>query len=101
MQMRFLVLIATLHIVNAGNLVTVQPAVVTYDVDPHKPALYSSPPLVQTHVATQSHTVNPYVGTYAVHAGPGVSHSYHHTQTHPVAYVKPVSIKTLGNELKL
>lgn len=32
-----------------------------------------------------------YVGPYA-YTSPAVSHSYSHTQTHPVAYVKPVSI---------
>lgn len=37
-------------------------------------------------------TAGPYVGSYAVHS-PAVSHSYStHTQTHPVSYVRPVSI---------
>lgn len=31
-------------------------------------------------------------GSYAVHRTPAVSHTYSQTQTHPVAYVKPVSI---------
>lgn len=34
------------------------------------------------------------VGPYA-YTSPAVSHSYSHTQTHPVAYVKPVSILDL------
>lgn len=48
-----------------------------------QPIYYGSP--VQTRV------VPPYAGTYAVHTSPAVSHTFSQTQTHPVAYVRPVS----------
>lgn len=93
--MRHLILlVAVCHVTNAGDLLTVQPAVVQYDVVPQRPALYSAPAV---HVATpvihaQSHINTPYVGTYAVHTTPAVHHNYHHTQTHPIGYAKPVNI---------
>lgn len=57
-----------------------------YDVPvASQPIVYAAPPhAVQT--------ANPYYGSYAVHTTPAVSHTYSQTQTHPVAYIKPVSI---------
>lgn len=52
-----------------------------------------SQPLVYT--SPQYH--GSYVGPYA-YSSPAVSHSYSHTQTHPVAYVKPVSIFEIVNK---
>lgn len=77
--MRYLILfVAVCHAANAGDLLTVQPAVVQY-----------SPPY--SHVASPYvHAQTPYVGSYAVHTTPAIHHNYHHTQTHPIGYVKPV-----------
>lgn len=68
---------------------TVHPAynpVFEYDVPvASQPLVYASP----------SVHPGPYVGSYgsyAVHTTPAVSHSFSQTQTHPVSYVKPVSI---------
>lgn len=41
--------------------------------------------------APGAHT-GPYYGSYAVHTTPAVSHTFSQTQTHPVAYVKPVRV---------
>lgn len=49
----------------------------------------ASQPIVYT---APSVPTGPYYGSYAVHTTPAVSHTYSQTQTHPVAYVKPVSI---------
>lgn len=85
--MRHLILLlAACHVAYAGDLLTVQPAVVQYSVVPQRPALYAAPV-----VHAQSHINTPYVGSYAIHTTPAVHHNYHHTQTHPVSYVKPVS----------
>lgn len=54
-----------------------------YDVPVAQPVIYA--PTFHGRIA------NPYVGAYAVHTSPAVSHSFSQTQTHPVAYVKPVS----------
>lgn len=35
---------------------------------------------------------HPYVGSYAVRQPHAISHSYSQTQTHPVTYLKPVSV---------
>lgn len=51
----------------------------------------ASQPLVYTAPVTPVQS-GPYYGSYAVHTTPAVSHTYSQTQTHPVAYTKPVSI---------
>lgn len=54
-----------------------------YDVPvASQPIVYASPTV----------HAGPYIGSYAVHTTPAVSHTFSQTQTHPVAYVKPVSI---------
>lgn len=49
----------------------------------------ASQPIVYAAPAVQT---GPYYGSYSVHRTPAVSHTFSQTQTHPVAYVKPVSI---------
>lgn len=83
------VILTALHAARAGNLIQVQPAVVQYDVVPQRTAIYSAP---SVHVAAPLVHGHLNVPSYAVHSAPAVSHHYSHTQTHPVAYVQPVSI---------
>lgn len=85
------VLLAIIGSSFAGDFLTVTPATVHYDVVPQRPALYSAPPVHVGSPFVQTHT--PVVGTYAIHTAPAVSHHYSHTQTHPIAYVKPVSFE--------
>lgn len=44
-----------------------------------------------------------YYGSYGVHTTPAVSHTFSQTQTHPIAYVKPVRVLlfyvSLSNDL--
>lgn len=53
-----------------------------YDVPVAQPIVYTAPPV----------PTGPYYGSYTVHTTPAVSQTYSQTQTHPIAYVKPVSI---------
>lgn len=58
---------------------------------------YGVPVQSQPLVYTSPSYHGSYVGPYA-YTSPAVSHSYsHHTQTHPVAYVKPVSAFRFAN----
>lgn len=83
------VLLVTVHAIICSG--TVHPAynpVFEYDVPvASQPIVYASP----YHPAPYVGSYGSY-GSYGVHTTPAVSHSYSQTQTHPVAYVKPVSI---------
>lgn len=93
-QMKYSVLcmiLTALHAARAGNLIQVQPAVVQYGVVPQRTAIYSSPSVHVSAPLVHGHLNAPIIPSYAVHSAPAVSHHYSHTQTHPVAYVRPVS----------
>lgn len=81
------VLLIAIHAITCGGVYTHAGAygsVYGYGVPVQsQPLVYTSP---QYHGS--------YVGPYA-YSSPAVSHSYSHTQTHPVAYVRPVSIVTI------
>lgn len=84
-------LIAAQAIICSGISNAVYNPVFEYDVPvASQPIVYASPGVHHS----------PYVGSYgsyAVHTTPAVSHTYSQTQTHPVAYVKPVSISIKPN----
>lgn len=82
-------LIAFQAIICSGISNAVYNPVFEYDVPvASQPIVYAAPGVHHS----------PYVGSYgsygsyAVHTTPAVSHSFSQTQTHPVSYVKPVSI---------
>lgn len=77
-------LIAAQAIICSGTVSPAYNPVFEYDVP------VASQPLVYAPAA--HHTPYGSYGSYAVHTTPAVSHSFSQTQTHPVAYVKPVSI---------
>lgn len=84
LQMKFIVvLLITLQcIICSAIQYSAYHPVFEYDVPvASQPLAYTNP--VQS---------GPYYGSYAVHTTPAVSHTYSQTQTHPIAYVKPVSI---------
>lgn len=83
-----ILLLLCIHAARSEAVVAVQP---TYAAVTVEPTVYSAP-VIQT--APVVHAQSPYIGSYAVHA-PAVSHTYHQTQTHPVAYVKPVNYFSL------
>lgn len=89
--MKYVVLFVLASVLQASygeNLISVHPSVVQYDVVPQRTALYSAP---SVHVSAP--IIHGQVPAYAVHGAPAVSHHYSHTQTHPVAYVRPVLMK--------
>lgn len=81
-------LIAAQAIICSGTVSPAYNPVFEYDVP------VASQPLVYAPAAPHTPYGGTYgsYGSYAVHTTPAVSHSFSQTQTHPVAYVKPVSI---------
>lgn len=99
-------LIAFQAIICSGDVAhTAYNPVFEYDVPvASQPVVYASPAVHTGHYGSyapshyRSYAPSHYgsyggaYGSYAVHTTPAVSHTFSQTQTHPVSYVKPVSI---------